>query len=108
MNLNRYNFMEDYKKQPHIYCLNTAYLKDMMSSEEGSDHYLVCATSTFGCIEKYARVFTSSTSTGAKGNKLVKLTRIRLGSWNVGSLTGKLRELYETRRRVNILCFQDI
>jgi hypothetical protein len=29
-------------------------------------------------------------------------------SWNVGSLTGKLRELYETRRRVNILCFQDI
>ena len=35
-------------------------------------------------------------------------TRIRLGSWNVGSLTGKLRELVDTvvRRRVNILCVQ--
>ena len=36
-------------------------------------------------------------------------TRIRLGSWNVGSLTGKLRELVDTavRRRVNILCVQE-
>ena len=34
---------------------------------------------------------------------------IRLGSWNVGSLTGKLRELAATmvRRRVNILCVQE-
>jgi hypothetical protein len=38
--------------------------------------------------------------------KLVVPTRILLGSWNVGSLTGKLRELVDTaiRRRVNILC----
>ena len=38
--------------------------------------------------------------------KLVEPTRIHLGSWNVGSLTGKLRELVDTtiRRRVNILC----
>jgi len=38
--------------------------------------------------------------------KLVVPTRIHLGSWNVGSLTGKLRELVDTaiRRRVNILC----
>jgi exonuclease III len=41
--------------------------------------------------------------------KLVELTRICLGSWNVGSLTGKLRELVDTtvRRRVNILCVQE-
>jgi exonuclease III len=41
--------------------------------------------------------------------KLVEESRIRLGSWNVGSLTGKLRELVDTaiRRRVNILCVQD-
>ena len=41
--------------------------------------------------------------------KLVEPTRIRLGSWNVGSLTGKLRELVDTavRRRVNILCIQE-
>jgi hypothetical protein len=40
--------------------------------------------------------------------KLVRESRIRLGSWNVGSLTGKLRELIDTmiRRRVNILCVQ--
>ena len=41
--------------------------------------------------------------------KLVEPTRIRLGSWNVGSLTNKLRELVDTavRRRVNILCVED-
>ena len=41
--------------------------------------------------------------------KLVEPTRIRLGSWNVGSLTGKLRELVNTavKRWVNILCVQE-
>ena len=41
--------------------------------------------------------------------KLVEPTRICLGSWNVGSLTGKLSELVDTavRRRVNILCIQE-
>jgi exonuclease III len=40
--------------------------------------------------------------------KLVGESRIRLGSWNVETLTGKLRELVDTaiRRRVNILCVQ--
>jgi hypothetical protein len=42
--------------------------------------------------------------------KLTEPIRIRLGSWNVGSLTGKLRELVDAaiRRRVNILCVQEI
>jgi exonuclease III len=41
--------------------------------------------------------------------KLAEPTRIRLGSWNVGSLTGKLRELVDAaiKRRVNILCVQE-
>ena len=41
--------------------------------------------------------------------KLVEPIRIRLGSWNVGLLTGKLKELVDaaTRRRVNILCVQE-
>ena len=41
--------------------------------------------------------------------KLVEPTRIRIGSWNVGSLTDKLRELVDVaiRRRVNILCVQE-
>ena len=40
---------------------------------------------------------------------LVNESRIRLASWNVGSLTGKLREIVDTmtRRRVNILCVQE-
>ena len=41
--------------------------------------------------------------------KLVDDSRVRLGSWNVGSLTGKLREIVDTtiRIRVNILCVQE-
>ena len=41
--------------------------------------------------------------------KLAEPTRIRIGCWNVGSLTGKLRELVDAaiRRRVNILCVQE-
>ena len=44
-----------------------------------------------------------------RARKLVEPTRIRLGSWNVGSLTGRLRELVDSaiRRRVNILCVQE-
>jgi exonuclease III len=33
---------------------------------------------------------------------------LRVGTWNVGSFTGKLREVVDTmiRQRVNILCIQ--
>jgi exonuclease III len=45
----------------------------------------------------------------ARARKLVGASRICLGSWNVGSLTGKLRELVDTaiRRHINILCVQE-
>jgi hypothetical protein len=38
--------------------------------------------------------------------KLAEPSRVRVGTWNVGSLTGKIREVVDTmiRRRVNILC----
>jgi hypothetical protein len=38
--------------------------------------------------------------------KLAELSRVRVGIWNVGSLTGKLREVIDImiRRHVNILC----
>jgi hypothetical protein len=41
--------------------------------------------------------------------KLAELSRVHVGTWNVGSLTGKLREVVDTmiRRRVNILCIQE-
>jgi hypothetical protein len=41
--------------------------------------------------------------------KLAEPSRLHIGTWNVGSLTGKLREIVDTmiRRRVNILCIQE-
>jgi hypothetical protein len=40
--------------------------------------------------------------------KLAELSRVRVGTWNIGSLTGNLREIVDTmiRRRVNILRVQ--
>jgi exonuclease III len=42
--------------------------------------------------------------------KLAEPSKLCVGSWNVGSLTGKLQEIVDTmiRRRVNILCVQDM
>jgi hypothetical protein len=41
--------------------------------------------------------------------KLAESSRVRVGTCNVGSLTGKLREVVDTmiRRRLNILCVQE-
>jgi exonuclease III len=41
--------------------------------------------------------------------KLAEPSRLRVGTWNVGSLTGKLPEIVNImiRRRVNILCVQE-
>jgi hypothetical protein len=38
--------------------------------------------------------------------KLTETSRLCVGTWNVGSLTGKLREVVDTKikRHVNILC----
>jgi exonuclease III len=42
--------------------------------------------------------------------KLVEPSSLRVGTWNVWSFTGKLREIVDTmiRRRVNILCVQEM
>ncbi|GJS62496.1 retrovirus-related pol polyprotein LINE-1 [Tanacetum coccineum] len=44
-----------------------------------------------------------------RGSRVEATRRIRVGSWNVGSLTGKLLELGDVleRHRVNIACFQE-
>ena len=56
----------------------------MMISEQGSSHF----------PRRVRRV-----------RKLAEPTRIRIGSWNVGSLMGKLRELVDVfRRLLNIVC----
>jgi hypothetical protein len=61
---------------------------DVVSNEQGSSH-----------LTRRVR--------GAR--KLVGESRIQLGSWNVGSLAGKLRELVDTAIRIciNILCVQE-
>ncbi|XP_071727660.1 uncharacterized protein [Rutidosis leptorrhynchoides] len=43
------------------------------------------------------------------GNRIAKPVRIRVGSWNVGTLTEKRYELVETlrKRKVDILCVQE-
>ena len=50
-----------------------------------------------------------STRRMRRARKLAEEHKFRVGSWNVGSLTGKLRELVDAaiRRRVNILCVQE-
>jgi hypothetical protein len=41
--------------------------------------------------------------------KLAEPSRLRVGTWNVGSLTGKLREIVDTmiRRHANIFCVKE-
>jgi hypothetical protein len=41
--------------------------------------------------------------------KLAESSRVRVGTWNVGSLTGKIREVVDTiiRQHVNIFCIQE-
>ena len=83
---------------------------DMVSSEQGSGRRFLS-----GALHRRPGVVineqgSSHLTRRVRGvRKLVEVTRIRLGSWNVGSLTGKLRELVDTaiRRRVNILCVQE-
>jgi hypothetical protein len=58
-----------------------------MSSEEGSSHYFFS-----GALHRRSGVVknvTFTSSMGANDKKLVKPTRNRFGSWNVGSLKGK-------------------
>ena len=83
----------------------------MVSSEQGSGHrFLSGALHRRLGIVKNEQGSSHLSRRVRRVSKLVEPTRIRLGSWNVGSLTGKLRELVDTttRRRVNILCVQEI
>ncbi|KAJ3706103.1 hypothetical protein LUZ61_009808 [Rhynchospora tenuis] len=83
---------------------------DKVINEQGPDH-----RSLSGALHRRPGVVTSKQGSShisrrvQRARKLVGESRIRLGSWNVGFLTGKLRELVNTaiRRRVNILCVQE-
>ena len=81
-----------------------------MSSEQGSGRcFLSGALHRRPGVVKSEQGPSHLTRWVRRARKLVEPTRIRLGSWNVGSLTGRLRELVGSaiRRHVNILCVQE-
>ncbi|KAG2645297.1 hypothetical protein PVAP13_2KG426005, partial [Panicum virgatum] len=80
-----------------------------MISEQGSGRHLNDALHLRPGVVKNEQGSSHFPRRVPRVRKLAKPTRIRIGSWNVGSLTGKLRELVDAaiRRRVNILCVQE-
>jgi exonuclease III len=82
----------------------------MVTSERGPDrHHLSDAIHRRPDVVSNEQGSSYLTRRVRGARKLVGESRIRLGSWNVASLTGKLRELVDTaiRRRVNILYVQE-
>ena len=82
----------------------------MVSSEQGSSRRFLSGTLHWRPgVVKNEQGSSHLSRRVRRIRKLVEPTRIYLGNWNVGSLTGKLRELVDTatRRRVNILCVQE-
>jgi hypothetical protein len=81
-----------------------------MISEQGSGHRSLCgALHLRPVVVKKEQGSSHFSRLVRRVRKLTEPTRIRLVSWNVRSLTGKLRELVDVaiRRRVNILCVQE-
>jgi hypothetical protein len=95
----------------HYHLSDTSYQNpNVVISERGSDHHhLSNALHRRSDIvsNKQGSLHLTQWVRGAR--KLVGESKIRLGSWNVGSLTDKLRKLVDTtiRRCVNILCVQE-
>jgi hypothetical protein len=82
----------------------------MVTSERGPDcHHLSDALHRRPDVVSNEQESSHLTRRVREAMKLVGESRIRLGSWNVGSLTSKLRELVDTtiKRCVNILCVQE-
>jgi hypothetical protein len=82
----------------------------MVTSERGPDrHHLSDALHRRPDVESNEQGSSHLTRRMRGVRKLVGESRIRLDSWNVGSLTDKIRELVDTaiRRHINILCVQE-
>jgi hypothetical protein len=97
---------------PGRHCLSGApyWNPEMMTSERGPDHHhLSNALHQRPDIVSNEQGSSHLTRRVRGTMKLVGKSKIRLGSWNIGTLIDKLRELVDTtiRRRVNILCIQE-
>jgi hypothetical protein len=79
-------------------------------NEQGSGHRILSdALHRRLVVVKNEQVSSHLTRQMRRVRKLAEPSRLRVCTWNVGSLTGKLREIVDTmiRRRVNILCVQE-
>jgi hypothetical protein len=79
---------------------------DTVLSEQGLDrHILSDALHRHPGVVKNEQESSHLTRRMRRVRKLVELSRVRVGTCNVGSLTGKLREIVDTmiRQHVNIL-----
>jgi hypothetical protein len=83
---------------------------DTVLNEQGSGRRILSdALHRRPGVVKNEQGFSHLTRRMRRIRKLVESSRLRVGTWNVGSLTGKIREIVDTmiRRRVNILCVQE-
>ncbi|KAM2969624.1 hypothetical protein FF2_016698 [Malus domestica] len=95
---------------------------DAVLNEQGGHRNFFSNDSTQSCLGAYAPInFTRDTQKkyfdpirrgrvkklGQKGR--VQESKMRLGTWNIGTLTGKSMEVVEimVRRRINIMCLQE-
>jgi hypothetical protein len=79
---------------------------DMVLNEQGSGHHIVSdALHRRPGVVKNEQGSSHLTRQMRRVRKLAETSRLRVGTWNVESLTGKLREIVDTmiRRRGNIL-----
>jgi hypothetical protein len=79
-------------------------------NEQGSSHHILSdALHRRPSVVKNEQGSSHLTRRMRRVRKLAEPSRLRVGTWNVGSLPGKLREIVNTmiRWRVNILCVQE-
>jgi hypothetical protein len=84
---------------------------DMVLSEQGSGRRILSdALHRRPGVVKNKQGSSHLTRQMRRVRKLAEPSRVRVGTWNVGLLTGKLREVVDImiRRRVNILCVQEM
>jgi hypothetical protein len=83
---------------------------DTVLNEQGSDRRILSdALHRRPGVVKNEQGSSHLTRQMRRVRKLVEPSRLRVGTWNIGSLTGKLREIVDTmiRHRVKILCVQE-
>jgi hypothetical protein len=80
---------------------------DTVLSEQGLGHHILSdALHRLPGVVKNEQGSSYLTRRMRRVRMLADPSRVRVGTWNVGSLTGKLREVIDTmiRQCVNILC----